>query len=91
MRIHRRLLDVLRKELNSTTENRTGTSLDADKSHIYFNFTDVCRMKQERGPQVRDEDCTPNLVKYVKETQHLGDLSRYSNICGKLCLWTGIM
>jgi len=61
----------------SPTENRNGTSLDADKSHIYFNFTDVFRVKRARSPQVRDEDCTPNLVKNVKETQHLVDLSRY--------------
>jgi len=77
VRIHSTRLAGLTRELNSPTENRTGTSLDSDKSHIYFNFTDVCRVKRARSPQVRDEDCTPNLVKNVKETQHLVDLSRY--------------
>jgi len=77
VRIHSTRLAVQRRELNSPTENRTGTSFYADKSHIYFNFTYVCRVKRARSPQVRDEDCTPNLVKNVKETQQLVDLSRY--------------
>jgi len=65
LHIHSTLLAVVRRELNSHTENRTGSSLDADKSNIYFNFTTVCRMKQARSPQVRDEDCTPNLLKNI--------------------------
>jgi hypothetical protein len=60
---HNTLPAVLRRQLNSPSENRTGTSLDAGKSHTYFNFTDVCRMKQARSPQGRDKDCTPNLIK----------------------------
>jgi hypothetical protein len=74
---HSTFLAVVRRELNSQAENRTDTSLDADQPHIHFNFTGVCRVKQARSPQVGDANCIPNLVKNIKERQHLGDLSGY--------------